>query len=210
MTSIRDLPVIYINPDHNEKYHNRKTTIEKMLNTIGCVNTRHYKSGTESYPKCLIYALINILESNLDTPFLLLEDDVAWTGVDTIEIPEDADAIYLGVSYSGGDRQRDTHIPGLSCEIKAYSPNQCRVYNMLSGHAILFISRRYKEAVIRELEKIKDIVHNTDVMMSRIQRNYNVYANNMPVFYQDDDMARNITKIRIKFNESGGKIIEWF
>ena len=207
--NIRDLHIIYISPDHNEKYHNRKIAIEKMLNTIGCVNISHYKSGTEKYPQCLVNAVIDILQNNLDKPFLLLEDDVAWTGVETIEIPEDADAVYLGISYSGGDKEKDTHIPGLSSEIKPYSSNQCRVFNMLSAHAILYISRRYKEAVIREMEKIKDIVYNSDVMMSRIQRNYNVYANNMPVFYQDDDMARGITKIKFRFGDQG-VIVEWF
>ena len=59
------------------------------------------------------------------------------------------------------------------------------------------------------MEKIKDIVYNSDVMMSRIQRNYNVYANNMPVFYQDDDMARGITKIKFRFGDQGA-IVEWF
>ena len=204
--NIRDLPVIYISPDHNEKYHNRKIAIEKMLHNMGCVNTKHYKSGAEKYPQCLVNATIDILKNNLDNPFLLIEDDVVWTGVESIDIPSDADAIYLGISYSGGDRERDTHITGLSCEITPYSNTQCRVFNMLSAHAILYISRRYKEGVIKELEKIKDIMYNSDVIISRIQRNYTIYANNMPVFYQDDDMARGITKIKFRFD----KIIEWF
>ena len=68
-----DIPVIFICPDHNEKYHARKEHMVKLLNSIGFKNIIHHKSGNEDYPTCLLKAFINILTENLnDEPILLL------------------------------------------------------------------------------------------------------------------------------------------
>lgn len=195
--SITDFPVTYICPNHNEKYMKRNKNTMNLLEKIGFKNITHHQSGTNQYPKCLVEATINILESNLDdNPLLLVEDDIAWTGIDIIEFPPDADAIYFGVSFCAGHPTDDTH--KLYCELEEYSNNISKVLNMLSAHAVLYISKRYKQAVLNEIYKIRDIVYNTDVMISRIQNLYNVYTVNFPIFYQDDDGSRDVTKIKFK------------
>lgn len=196
---IKDIPVTYICPNHNEKYKKRNQTISDLLKNVGFTSITHYQSGSEQYPKCLVEATINILELHLDDkPFLLVEDDIAWTGVEKLEVPPDADAIYLGISFSGGHPTENIH--NGYCEVYEYSDNLCRVLNMLSAHAVLYISKRYKQAVLEEMYKIRNIMYHGDVVISRIQRLYNVYATNFPVFYQDDDGARDITKIQFRFN----------
>jgi len=181
---LTDLKVVYICPDHNEKYHQRKLHMDTLLKTIGFTDVVHYKSGTEAYPACLIQALCSILKTNMDTPFLLLEDDVEFTEGTEFDLPSEADAIYFGLSKCGGSQSLDMW-EGMA-RFTPFSNSQVRVMNMLCGHAILFISQRYKQAVINSLTPYSNISYNSDVLMSRIQKNYMVLAQKRPFFYQSN------------------------
>ena len=110
----------------------------------------------------------------------MLEDDVEYTGIDSFDYVADADAIYFGVSRSGGHPRLNTHQGG--CKVVPYSINQVRVMNMLTTHAILYISSKYKNAVIDQLKK--HLLNHSDVMISRLQPNFKVLANKAPSFYQ--------------------------
>jgi hypothetical protein len=178
---VTELKTTYMCPDHNEKYHTRKVHMDNLLNTIGFKDFTHHLSSTENYPACLNKATIDILEKNLDNPILILEDDVEWTGVQEIDFDPNVDAIYLGLSRSGGHPTDNIHLGDSVFE--PWSDSQARVMNMLSGHAILYISRKYKEAVINILKSNIDTFYN-DVLFSRLQPNFTVLANKIPVFYQ--------------------------
>lgn len=176
---IQDFKVVYICPDHNEKYHKRKVHMDEMLAAIGFTQIVHYKSGTHGYPKCLADAIVEILTQHMNEPILLLEDDVEFTGVDEFDFVHGADAIYFGLSRCAG-HPTGNYNEG-ECKVTAYSPKQVRVKNMLGGHAILFITPEYKRAVI---DKLRNTVGHTDIAMSRIQPNFRVLANRQPSFYQ--------------------------
>jgi len=179
---IQDIKTIFICPAHNEKYLARKEHMENLLTQHQFKNIQHYKSGTEDYPKCLLNAYIDIMKQNMDEPFLLLEDDVEFTGVSEFDNIEGADAIYFGLSRSAG-HPTENRDHGWSV-FAPFSETQVRVINMLSGHAILFITKRYKEAVINAfLEKI-NVVYYNDVILSRLQPHFNILANKQPSFYQ--------------------------
>ena len=182
MMKISDFKTIYISPDHNEKYHTRKVHMDNMLNTLGFKNFTHYKSLTDNYPTCLSKATIDILENNLDTPVLILEDDIEWTGINEVAFDSNAnvDAIYLGLSKSAGHPTDNIHL-GNSI-FQYWSDSQVRILNMLSAHAILYISKRYKEAVIESIKH--NILFYSDVVISRLQSNFNVLGNKKCVFYQ--------------------------
>jgi hypothetical protein len=184
MSTIRlqDMKVIYICPAHNEKYMKRKEYMDLFLKQNGFENVTHYKSSAEAYPKCLCLATIDILESHLDEPFLLLEDDVETTGQFSIEIPADADAIYLGLSRYGGSRVHN-YDEGAS-KFEPYSNTHVRVMNMLTAHAIVYLTRSYKEAVIKILRAHSNTNYFNDVLLSRIQQDHRVYATKTPVFWQ--------------------------
>lgn len=197
---LQDLCIVFICPDHNEKYHKRKLHMETLLKNLGCKDVTHYKSGTERYPACLTAATIDILESHMDVPVLILEDDVESTGVDTFELDTDVDAIYLGLSVYGGHSINNSS-DGSSC-FTTYSETQLRVLNMLSAHAVLYISPTYKKAVIDLLRQYKDTNYYNDVLISRIQENYHILVNKKPSFYQsakfnDGYKEENATKIEL-------------
>ncbi len=182
MKKITDFKVVFICPDHNEKYNKRKIHTESLLKNIGFKDIEHFKSTTENYPDCLNKANVSILENNLDSPILIVEDDIEWTGIDTIEYDESVDAIYLGISKSGGHpiENKDQG----SSKFEKWSSTQVLVKNMLTTHAILYISRKYKERVISILKQNIGLPNHTDVLLSRIQSEYHILANKMPVFYQ--------------------------
>jgi hypothetical protein len=179
---LQDLKIVFVSPDHNEKYHKRKLHMENMLARIGCKNVTHYKSGTEEYPKCLSKAFVTILRDNLDNPVLILEDDVIFTGIDSFDFDDTADAIYFGLSKCAGHRTENRNEETL--KIEPYSMSQVLVKNMLATHAILYISRKYKEAVISTIEANYDKSWETDILVSRIQPHFKVLANMKPLFYQ--------------------------
>jgi hypothetical protein len=179
---LTDLKVIYMCPDHNEKYHERKVHMDALLQRIGFTDIVHYKSGTEAYPACLVNATIDILQTYMDVPFLLLEDDVEFTEGSEFDLPSEADAIYFGLSKYGGSAVRNLW-EGFS-KHSPYSHTQTRVLNMLGGHAILYIAPRYKQALIDILTQYKGTSYYNDVLMSRIQSKFMVLAQKKPFFYQ--------------------------
>jgi hypothetical protein len=183
-----DIPAVFICPDHNPKYHERKIHMESLLTKIGFKSITHFKSGTEVYPTCLVKATVAILEKyNNDDPVIIFEDDVEpFLDLDEnteIEFPENTDAFYLGFSKSGGS---STHnIDDGPSIIRAYNKKYIRIINMLSGHAIIYKSNIYKKDVIKSLTSIigKDGYYN-DVIIARLQPSYNIYGYYYPFFYQ--------------------------
>jgi hypothetical protein len=188
---LKDIPVVYICPDHNEKYHARKEHTEALLRTIGFTSITHHKSGTEAYPACLATATIDILKQHLDDmPVLILEDDVDMycpLNEDTvIEFPPLTDAFYLGMSKHAGHPTENSHLG--NAKVDRIGPAYLRILNMLSTHAIVYVSRRYKEAVIQALTTVPAGTH-TDVAISRLQPHHFVFSLRHPLLYQSGSLG---------------------
>jgi hypothetical protein len=176
---IQDFKVVYICPDHNEKYHARKVHMDTMLAAVGFKDIVHFKSGTERYPRCLADANIEILSRYPNEPILILEDDVEFTGVSDFDFVYGADAIYFGLSTCGSHATLNYN--DKDAVFTPYSANQVRVQNMLGCHAILYISPQYKLAVIN---KLKEYTGHIDIAVTRIQPNFRILANRRPSFFQ--------------------------
>lgn len=190
---LTDIPVVFICPDHNEKYSQRKEYMFTFLHKLGFEHVTMFKSGTESYPKCLTTANYDILNNHLDDkPFLLMEDDVElseWADLDMdFDIPVDADAFYIGFSRYGGSLIENHSNGHNTFEVEHVSDKYIRILNMLSTHAIIYVSKKYKEAVIKQMEYGMNAPESyfNDILISRIQPNFNVYAYKYPIFYQSD------------------------
>lgn len=180
-----DQLVVFICPDHNEKYHRRRLYMETLFSSLGFQHVVHYKSGTERYPECLVTATIDILETYLSRPFLLMEDDVEYTGASLdITIDDDVDAVYVGLSKYGGHPTENQNVYPLSYE--AYSDTHVRILNMISAHAVFYNSSAYKLGVINALLSKPRPGYFNDVLISRIQPHYNVLALKRPLFFQSN------------------------
>ena len=181
-----DIPVFFICPSHNEKYVTRENHMYDLLRRIGFKSITHFKSTTEQYPTCLVKATTDILNQNMnDEPILILEDDIEMytESITNIDLPENTDAFYLGFSKDGGSKTRNSHEgPSIVGKI---SDTYIKIFNMLSAHAILYKSKRYKQRVVDALNEIVDKKgYYNDVVLSRLQSDYNIYGYYYPVFYQ--------------------------
>jgi len=156
--------------------------MDALLASNGFKDVVHFTSGSESYPNCLSLATIDILKMYMDEPILIIEDDVEIMHMVDFDFSPEADAIYFGLSKWAGHKT-ENHFEGRSI-FEKYSKNQVRVINMLSTHAILYISRKYKEAIINIMNEAVRTKSYNDIMISRIQCNFTVLANTVPTFYQ--------------------------
>lgn len=178
------LKTIFISPCEG-KYEQRCKTMLHLAKDMNA-SFELEKSGN-SYPKSLNDAHTLVLKNNMnDSPVLLLEDDVRWDGTMSLNVPDDADAVYLGNSKCGNSF-------GWSA-FERYDDTYFRVVTMQATHAILYISKRYKEAASKSIDA-DDIV--LDVTLRKIQKNFRIYTRNTPVFYQADENAA-LTNLSVK------------
>lgn len=182
--NITDFKVVYICPDHNEKYHARKLYMDELLKSKGFKDIVHFKSGTEAYPTCLAKATKEILTRYMDEPILLLEDDIELLETTDLTLPSNTDAIYLGLSSCASHPTENYNI--YYAQFEPYSTTQVKVVNMLSAHAILYVSKRYKEAAIKTMDMCAEKGGFNDMALSRIQHAFNIYANKLPIFFQSN------------------------
>lgn len=120
---------------------------------------------------------IDALQSG-ESPLLILEDDAMVTEHyrEEIDIPHGADAIYLGWSTAN---KRMT--------VKNFSENLVKVTGLAAAHAILYLSKRYKDFAEGAIKiAIYEEQVPLDVMLAYIQKDFNVYAVRKPYFIQSD------------------------
>jgi hypothetical protein len=179
---LREIPFYYINLDDAVE---RKNKIEGHLTALGIKNfTRidaiRHSNGAAGTPRSMMKVL-EIAEKST-TPFVLLEDDVEvkrWNPI--IEIPDDADAFYLGISGWG---RMNSH-SGPFVQWEKVNDTTLQIYNMLSGHAIMYISKRYIDLAKRICYNAGyNIEDHVDIGFAEVQRWHNVYAFDDPYFYQ--------------------------
>jgi len=97
-----------------------------------------------------------------------------------IEFPDDADAVYLGISSWG----RMNGHSGPFVQYERIDSNINRVYNMLGTHAILYLNFEYvsvSKKISYHQYEIEDYI---DIGFTDIQKYYNVYCFDTPLFYQ--------------------------
>jgi hypothetical protein len=191
--NIPSLPAFYINM---EDAYQRKNDFISWNNKLGFSNvTRITGVYSEPYYVGLSKAFVNTLENGiaLGEPFTVFEDDAAPTKhyVDEIEVPDDADAVYLGVSPWGFRRDQDikgeANFNGSVFKKINKFPEVFRIHSTLSCHAILYINKNYTKAALESYKKSIDLGHYGDaqIYFDGLFDKYNVYAVG-PFFYQHD------------------------
>lgn len=177
---LRDYPAIYMNLPRHE---NKNVSMQIMLQKCGFkeiiredgveINNNKIAGCSAAHHKVL---------SKYKTPFVLFEDDcVIKNYTPFFDIPEDTDALYLGTSTWG--RLNSHSGPFVECE--KISDKIYRIYNMLSAHAVLYLSEEYKKICERisyhAAYKIEDY---QDIGFAEIQKWFNIFAVKAPVFFQ--------------------------
>jgi hypothetical protein len=172
-----EIPAFYINLPHQPE---RKEKVEDQLLYWGHKNFNRldgiYPSNKDEWPwRGQSNAYTNAC-SQQSAPFIVFEDDILLNNpITEIEVPTDADAIYLGGCCSLIDG------PIYEAE-ETDNPNLVKIKKVLSNHAILYLSNdlvsEYKEALKEDKR--------ADLVMVALSEKYNFYAVQPVIFYQND------------------------
>ena len=149
---------------------------------------------------------------SISAPTLWLEDDATPTEhyTDEIEVPDDAQAVYLGGSRLGSKKRamrslRRHHKRGMISQVKKCLRGRRRekrralyldtpyrdwiqLVSMWTGHAILWLDDGLREAMARLIEKYPHKCY--DIAWADQQWRWRIYAARHPLFFQDDGHNR--------------------
>jgi hypothetical protein len=178
--NLLNIPVGFINLDRDI---DRKISIQNQLRTLGFQKITRYRGELNTNaPVGLAYAEAKVLES-ASSPFLLLEDDVvASTFTNIIELPDDADGVYLGTSNWALQGKKTTHYLKYK---KTDFHGIYKISNMMSAHAILYLSDEFLKSNLEACIKSQSPPFEPiDVHFARNQKKFNIYCVDAPLFVQ--------------------------
>ena len=184
---LREIPVVWINLDSATK---NAEVMQERLNKHGFQKTYRKSARIIPAPEGTIPSnahYVGCAQSHIDilhdiqypTPLLILEDDAEFSEAfnPIINIPDDSDGIYLGVST--GNRGYQT---------KKYNDEYMRIAGILATHAILYITPQYRlEMMHAAIHCIEDLKQPWDIGAASVQFYKKVYTPNKPYFYQADN-----------------------
>lgn len=182
--NLRKIPAVYINLEkHKEKNDNMVRLLTNLgFETIerveGVLDTENPVAGcSKAHHKAL---------ASYSAPFILFEDDCVLfeeNAIMDIELPDGADALYLGISSWG--RMNGHNGPYVMYDEFVEHPNLLRIYNMLGGHSVVYLTDEYRKMCERVAHHAGYVIKDyQDVGYAEIQRFFNVFSLNQPMFYQ--------------------------
>ena len=188
---IRDIDIVFLHGPHRPE---RREHMQNMLKEAGLRGECHVgycDKGRHSG----VLGLIELFKKRLDgefRPFICLEDDCNVTPWfrHVINVPADADGVYLGISKWSMHPQFNR-----ACVLyQGASVDQCpdvvRLVNMLSNHAVLFLTRSWAEACLEAYHETATWASpDYDILQSRKMPYFKIYALKSPVFYQCKEMG---------------------
>lgn len=213
--NLKKINYYYLTTGKNLNKINHINDIFKNLNITQvnpCMdnNLDKQRSGTTGAGRMIDLGLKNQIPGEPFKPFIILEDDISFFDniPENIDIPLNADFIYVGVSSAGmGSNYR----AGENLYAIDYNEQYLRVFNMLSTHAIMICSPLgasvYSKCMLEAHMSVKlgRFKGKWDCYLATIQPYYNIYALKTPLFFQDKNFGGMEDETKIKFNN--GKII---
>ncbi len=128
--------------------------------------------------------------SQLQAPFVILEDDCQFTDVFRFdfEVPEHTDALYLGISLFGLETPGEFSwgVWG-NTQYVTYNDDYLRVLNMLGRHAIVYLSDRYHQSMMDASFKAlmnPDYPYPGDIAYAMLQPSHMVLTPHLPWCHQ--------------------------
>jgi hypothetical protein len=213
LLDIKSITVYIISPGVDNYRSKLLTVFERVINE-GFKNVTFFKSVPgPNKTASLTNTVLEIFkqELNNDKPFIILEDDCAFfTKYDQVEIPDNADMLYLGVSLWSYPYRTDTlysmyrpNIVSNSIDtVESYNNILVKIKAMTATHAILYISRDFIRTFIDKMTDISkyidDVPH--DLLFSSLHKSFNVFGLKEPMFYQDATLGGQEDVTKLTFN----------
>jgi hypothetical protein len=189
---LNEIPVFYINLDDEEV--KRKRT-ETTLKSLGFTNVTRFSAVKHPAGRIIGCARSHYeILKNQKPPFIILEDDCTLnkTFENIIDVPDNSDALYLGISHWG----RYLNHSGPYVHYEKYNEEIVRVYNMLATHAILYFTVPYVDICKRIAYHFGyEIENHLDIGFAEVHKLYNVYSFDEPLFRQYEWSAVTTGKI---------------
>jgi hypothetical protein len=159
------------------------------------------KSGSIGMSRMIDMGLKNQDRTKPFQPFIMLEDDTAKYREfpDKIEIPDDADILYIGLSKCGTN---DKYADCSTLHFKEINKDVIRIYNMLALHGIIICSAQGANAIQKCM--CEGYFNNKiwDLYTAYIQPYYNVYALKNPLVYQFEKIGGNEGATKFNMTET--------
>jgi len=187
-----DILIYIVSPGIN-KYRQRLNVTFSRLVDMGFKKVIYKKSvDDENATRSLALTVVEILREAAP-PFIIVEDDINVFHVEKmIKIPENAAAIYLGVSawvFPFSDEHIDNDMfnirRSIPIDFQNFDAKLVRVVGMTGAHAILYLDRTLNDRLVSKIRKntYTDTPH--DLYLAVLQQEFPVYALKNPIFYQD-------------------------
>lgn len=193
--NLTDIPVYYVNLKGEDV---KRENTESMLKDLGFKYIHRFDAIKHEAGRIIGCARSHYeILKNEKPPFIILEDDCALNKefVSEIEVPDNADALYLGISHWG--RYLNHSGPYVHCT--KVDDNIVRVHNMLATHAIMYLSDSYTEMCKRVAYHFGyEVENHLDIGFAEIHKFFNVYSFDEPLFRQYEWSA--VTTGRISQN----------
>lgn len=186
--NLLDVPVYYINMEQDV---DKDAYLSGKLKDLGFKNINRLNAIRETPGIVGLSKSQNLALSQIKAPFIILEDDADPMFFEpVIEVPDDADAVYLG--NSPWARMNANHGFFLKYTPAVGYQDTYRIYNMLSSHAILYLTDSYVDVCKRTTNYCATVGKTTpmDVPFASIQKFYNVYAFDKPHFGQKEHSSQ--------------------
>ena len=216
--SLAELP-IYCLTCEDENYNgsiSKKNHVESEWTRVGVSGDFVYpiyggipknKSGASGFFRMIERGLRAQIPSAPFRPFLMLEDDIAFTeGAHTVDLPDDADILYVGLSNCSMNEYQYHHA-NYYTSVEGY-PDVVRIKHMLASHGILVCSPLGAAAIQRTMLEIFLSDQPWDIPLAFIQPFYNVYALRRPWVYQDSAYGGDEVCTRITFEGPDNELPE--
>lgn len=135
---LREIPAVYMNLEQHVEKNNNMQNILKECGFKNIIRVEGVSRPDRPVAGCSAAHHKGLCE--IDPPFVLFEDDCVIKNFrPEIEVPDDADAVYLGISSWG----RMNGHSGPYVQYEHVKNDLYRVYNMLSGHSVLYLTDEY-------------------------------------------------------------------
>ena len=192
---LKKITTSYINLNRHEDKNEKMKQLGKDFGFVSYTRSEGIDKPNDPLSGCAS-SHYNILSKSKGNTIILEDDCVIKNNKSVIEVPDDADAVYLGLSEWGFRRdnsKRENYIFTQHEEMN----HIYRIDSMLATHAILYLNDDFMKVCTQVAKYSMDNSVHIDQGFARIQRYYNVYALANPIFYQSSNKeATNIRFLR--------------
>ena len=185
-----EIPVHYINLKKDKE---KNDLIIKNLNNLGFKKITRHEGIQHKNSSIGCSRSHHMVLSKVKVPFILFEDDILINNfLSNVDIPENSEAIYLGTSSWG----RKNSCSGPDLEYKKIDEKIFRIFNMLSAHAVLYLSDDYRKMCEKIAYQFGYVYENfQDIGFAEIQKYFYVYCFNDPMFFQSSNLPATNKKL---------------